>query len=95
MAAAELIGNAARGGDLAWVAVSVERGRITAARGEGTGAAELCRAVRGLTLLEAGAVPGPPLVLDALHEALGPAVRAWPEPGRFRFWSRRLWPPGS
>jgi len=82
MAAAELIGNAARGGDLAWVAVSVERGRITAARGEGTGAAELCRAVRGLTLLEAGAVPGPPLVLDALHEALGPAVRAWPEPGR-------------
>ena len=71
-----------RGGDLAWVAVSVERGRIAAARGEGTGAAELCRAVRGLTLLEAGAVRGTPLALDALHDALGPAVRARPEPGR-------------
>ncbi len=82
MATAELIGNAARGGDLAWVAVQVEHGRITEARGEGTGAAELCREIRGLTLLEAAAVPGSPLALDALHDALGPAVRARPEPGR-------------
>ena len=47
MATAELIGNAAQGDDLAWVAVSLEVGRIASARGEGEGAAELCRAVRG------------------------------------------------
>jgi tRNA-uridine 2-sulfurtransferase len=82
MAVAELIGNAARGGDLAWVAVEVERGRIASARGEGEGAAELCRAVRGLTPLEAAAVPGTALALDALHDALGPAVRARPDAGR-------------
>jgi tRNA-specific 2-thiouridylase len=82
MPAAELIGNAARGDDVAWVALTVDRGRIVSARGEGTGAAGLCRAVRGLTLLEAGAVRAPALVLDALHDALGPAVRARPEPAR-------------
>ena len=82
MAAAKLIGNAARDGDLAWVAVGVERGRITSARGEGEGTAELCRAVRGMTLLEAAAVPGRPLALDALHDGLGPAVRAPLDAGR-------------
>ena len=82
MASAELIGNAARDGDLAWVAVSTERGRVSAARGDGPGTAELCRAVRGLTLLEAAAVPGDPLALDALHDALGPAVRARQYDGR-------------
>ena len=82
MTTAELIGNAARGDDLAWVALSVEGGRIVSARGEGAGTAELCAAVRGLTLLEAAAVSGAPLALDALHDALGPAVRARPEPGR-------------
>lgn len=82
MTTAELIGNAARGDDLAWIALSVERGRIVSARGEGTGAAQLCANVHGLTLLEAAAVPGATLALDALHDALGPAVRARPEPGR-------------
>jgi tRNA-specific 2-thiouridylase len=82
MATAELIGNAARDGDLAWVAVTTERGRVSRARGDGPGTAELCRAVRGLTLLEAAAVPGDPLALDALHDALGPAVRARPDDGR-------------
>jgi tRNA-specific 2-thiouridylase len=82
MATAELIGNAARGDDLAWVALSVERGRVAAARGEGPGVAALCADVRGLSLLEAAAVPGAPLGLEALHDALGPAVRARPEPGR-------------
>jgi tRNA-uridine 2-sulfurtransferase len=82
MGARELIGNAARGADLAWVALSVERGRVVAARGEGEGVEELCKAVRGLAPLEAAAVPGPQLALDALHDALGPAVRARPEPGR-------------
>jgi tRNA-specific 2-thiouridylase len=82
MASAELIGNAVREGDLAWVALSSERGRVVAARGDGPGVPELCAAVRGLTLLEAAAVPGLPLALDALHDALGPAVRARPDPGR-------------
>jgi tRNA-specific 2-thiouridylase len=82
MPSAELIGNAARDGDLAWVAVTEERGRVVAARGDGPGTAELCRAVRGLTLLEAAAVPGQPLALDALHDAVGPSVRARPEPAR-------------
>ena len=82
MAGSELIGNAARGDDLAWVALSVERGRIASARGEGDGVAELCEAVAGLAPLQAAAVPGPQLALDALHEALGPAVRARREPGR-------------
>jgi tRNA-specific 2-thiouridylase len=82
MADAELIGNAARDRDLAWVAVTTERGRIAAARGDGPGTAELCRSVRGLTLLEAAAVPGGPLALDALHDAIGPAVRARPTAGR-------------
>jgi tRNA-specific 2-thiouridylase len=82
MATVQLIGNAARGDDLAWITLSVERGRVASARGEGTGAAELCAAVHGLTLLEAAAVPGAALALDALHDALGPAVRARPKPGR-------------
>lgn len=82
MANAELIGNAARDGDLAWVAVTADRGRVVSARGDGSGAAGLCRALRGLTLLEAAAVPGDPLALDALHDALGPAIRARPDPGR-------------
>jgi tRNA-specific 2-thiouridylase len=82
MATAVLHGNAARGGDLAWVALESEGGRIVSARGEGEGAAGLCSAVRGLTLLEAAAVPGPPLALDALHDALGPAVVAGPDPAR-------------
>jgi tRNA-uridine 2-sulfurtransferase len=82
MATAELIGNAARGDDLAWVALTVDGGRIASARGDGTGAGALCDAVRGLTPLEAASVPGAPLALDALHDALGPAVRARPEPGR-------------
>ena len=82
MANAELSGNAARDGDLAWVAVTADRGRVVSARGDGPGAAELSRALRGLTLLEAAAVPGDPLALDALHDALGPAVRAGPDPCR-------------
>jgi tRNA-uridine 2-sulfurtransferase len=76
MTTRELIGNAARGDDLAWVALTERDGRLTEARGDGPGVEELCREVRGLTLLEAAAVPGNPLALDALHDALGPAVRA-------------------
>ncbi|HSK15448.1 MAG TPA: tRNA 2-thiouridine(34) synthase MnmA [Gaiellaceae bacterium] len=82
MANADLIGNAARGGDLAWIGLGVEAGRIVSARGEGPGARELCAGVRGLTLLEAAAATGAPLALDALHDALGPAVAARLDPAR-------------
>ena len=82
MATEQLIGNAARGDDLAWVALTVVRNRIESAQGEGEGAEPLCAAVKGLTTLEAAAVPGAPLALDALHDALGPAVRAASSPDR-------------
>ncbi len=82
MAASELHGNASRAGDLAWVSLTSERGRIVAAGGAGPGVHELCRAVTGRTLLEAAAVPGEALALDALHDALGPAVRAPAAPRR-------------
>ncbi|HVD66915.1 MAG TPA: tRNA 2-thiouridine(34) synthase MnmA [Gaiellaceae bacterium] len=78
----ELIGNAAREGDLAWVRLDVRGQRIDRAAGEGEGTAELCRAVEGLSLLEAAAVPGPRLAADALHDALGPAVAARPRADR-------------
>ena len=71
-----LIGNSVRGGDVAWVRLDVDRGRVLEASGEGSGVTDLCRAVRGLTLLEAAAVPGEPLAGDALHDALGPALSA-------------------
>jgi tRNA-uridine 2-sulfurtransferase len=77
-----LIGDSARDGDLAWVRLGLDGDRIVSAEGEGPGVAELCRDVRGLTALAAAAVPGEPLAADALHDALGPAVRAEPEPGR-------------
>lgn len=82
MTSAELIGNAARDGDLAWITLRTERGRVVAARGDGPGAAELCGSLHGLRLLEAAAVPGEPLALDALHDALGPAVGAAPDASR-------------
>jgi tRNA-specific 2-thiouridylase len=82
MEARELIGNAAQAGDLAWVRLSCEEGRVTAASGDGPGVAELCRAVRGLTLLEAASLPGGRLAADALADALGPAVAASPDPAR-------------
>jgi tRNA-uridine 2-sulfurtransferase len=82
MASRELIGNAARDCDLAWVAVTVAQGKVVAARGEGRGTQSLCHEVTGLGLLEAAAVPGEPLALDALHDALGPAISAQPSPNR-------------
>jgi tRNA-uridine 2-sulfurtransferase len=82
MDARDLIGNAARGEELAWVRLTVDEGRVTAAAGEGSGVDDLCEAVRGLTLLEAAAVPGTELAGDALADALGPAVAAAPAAGR-------------
>jgi tRNA-specific 2-thiouridylase len=69
-------GSASDCGDLAWVELDVERGRVLAARGEGPGVAELTRAISGLRVLQAAAVPGSRLAGDALHEALAQAATA-------------------
>jgi tRNA-specific 2-thiouridylase len=72
----DVIGNAALGADLAWVRLTLRAGRVQDATGEGDGIQELCRAVRGLPVLEAAAVPAPRLAAEALHDALGPAAVA-------------------
>jgi tRNA-specific 2-thiouridylase len=78
----ELVGNAARDGDLAWVRLTVSGQRIESAHGEGAGVGELLREVEGRTFLEAASVPGERLAADALHDALGPAVAAAPRAER-------------
>jgi tRNA-specific 2-thiouridylase len=77
-----LIGNSARAGDVAWVCLEASGDRITAAGGEGPGVADLCGAVRGLSMLEAAAVGGEELAVDALHDALGPVIHAAPDDAR-------------
>jgi len=67
----ELLGDAARGTDWAAVRLKVERGRIVDADADG-----VAHDLRGLTLLEAAAVGGEVLPVDALANALGPAVAA-------------------
>ena len=78
----ELIGDAGRGDEWVWMRLTVSAQRIVEAAGEGPGAAELARAVSGLTLFEAAAVPGELLAADALASALGPCVRAFADPRR-------------
>jgi tRNA-specific 2-thiouridylase len=73
----ELVGDSARGSDWAAVRLRVARGVIVEADADGV-AADL----RGLTLLEAAAVGGETLPVDALANALGPAVTAPRSPGR-------------
>jgi tRNA-uridine 2-sulfurtransferase len=77
-----LIGNSARAGDVAWVRLEANGDRITAAGGEGPGVADLCGAVGGLSMLEAAAVAGEELAVDALHDALGPVIHAAPDDAR-------------
>ena len=77
MAPVELVGDSARGEAYARVRLLVDRGRIVDADAPG-----LARPLRGLTLLEAAAVPGDTLAADALANALGPAVAAAPDPTR-------------
>ena len=72
----ELIGNSARGADVAWVRLELDGARIASATGEGAGVSDLCARVVGRTMLEAAAIPGEPLATDALHDALGPALQA-------------------
>jgi tRNA-specific 2-thiouridylase len=73
----ELLGDSARGADWAAVRLRVERGRIVDADADGLDAD-----LRGLTLLEAAAVGGETLPVDALANALGPAVAAAPRASR-------------
>jgi tRNA-specific 2-thiouridylase len=73
----ELLGDSARDDDWAAVRLRVDRGRIVEAD-----AAGLARDLRGLTLLEAAAVGGETLAVDALANAIGPAIRAHVEERR-------------
>jgi tRNA-uridine 2-sulfurtransferase len=73
----ELIGDSARGTDFALVRLRVDRDRIVDADAEG-----LAHDLRGLSLLEAAAVGGETLAVDALANALGPVVRASADPDR-------------
>jgi tRNA-specific 2-thiouridylase len=78
----ELIGNSGRGGEIAWIRLGLDMDHIASAQGDGPGVGELCSAIRGLTTLEAAAVPGASLAADALHDALGPAIAARPDESR-------------
>jgi tRNA-uridine 2-sulfurtransferase len=73
----ELIGDSARGEEFALVRLTVDGDRIVAADAPG-----LARPLAGLTLLEAAAVGGETLAVDALANAIGPHVRAAPDPSR-------------
>jgi len=73
----EVVGDASRDGDWALVRLSVENERIVRAE-----AAGLERPLEGLSLLEAAAVGGDNLAVDALANALGQVFRAEPAPGR-------------
>src|SRR6187200_1421503 len=73
----EAVGDASREGSFALVRLAVEGDRIVRAEAEG-----LERSLEGLTLLEAAAVGGETLAVDALANALGPVFRAAPAPGR-------------
>jgi len=73
----QVLGDATRGGEWAAVRLEVEGERIVAADAPG-----LERDPAGLTLLEAAALGGEPLAVEALAAALGQVFRASPEPGR-------------
>ena len=73
----ELVGDSSRDGDWALVRLTVDRDRIISADAPG-----LERPLEGLTLLEAAAVGGEVLAVDALANAIGPAFVAAPSPTR-------------
>jgi tRNA-uridine 2-sulfurtransferase len=78
----QVVGNSAENGDLVWIRLTVEDGRVVDGVGDGPGVPALCRSVRGLRVLDAAAVSGERLALDALHDALGVAVTAEPRAER-------------
>ncbi len=71
------MGDATRGGQWAAVRLVVDRDRIISADAHG-----LDCSLKGLTLLQAAAVGGEPLVVEALAAALGQVFCAAPSPGR-------------
>src|SRR4051794_41934383 len=73
----EVIGDSSRGADFALVRLTVDGGRIVAADAPG-----LERDLVGPTLLEAAAVGGETLAVDALANALAPVFRAAPHTDR-------------
>jgi tRNA-uridine 2-sulfurtransferase len=73
----EVVGDSARGDELAFVRLTVDGDRVVAADAPG-----MERPLAGLTLLEAAAVPGETLAADALANALSQIVRAEPDPRR-------------
>jgi tRNA-specific 2-thiouridylase len=70
----EVLGDSARGSDFALVRLEVDGDRIVAADADG-----LERGLVGLTLLEAAAVGGDELAVDALANALARVFRAEPD----------------
>ena len=73
----EVVGDSARGADLAFVRLTVDDERIVEADAPG-----MSRPLVGLTLLEAAAVPGETLAADALANALAEVFHAQPDPER-------------
>jgi tRNA-specific 2-thiouridylase len=73
----EVSGDSARDGDWAFVRLKVDRDRIVDCDADG-----LDVDLRGLTLLEAAAVSGETLAVDALANALAPVFTAAPCPSR-------------
>jgi tRNA-specific 2-thiouridylase len=73
----DVFGDATRGEDWASVRLTLDGDTIVAAHVSG-----LDRPLLGLTLLEAAAVGGEQLAVDALAAALGPVFHAEPEAGR-------------
>jgi tRNA-uridine 2-sulfurtransferase len=73
----EVVGDASRAGEWRLVRLSVDGDRIVSADAEG-----LDRPLDGLTLLDAAAVGGDELSVDALASAIGPIFRARRDPER-------------
>ena len=73
----EVVGDSSREGRWALVRLTLDGDRIVSAEAEG-----LARPLEGLTLLEAAAVGGDELAMDALANALGPVFRAAPKASR-------------
>jgi tRNA-specific 2-thiouridylase len=73
----DILGDSARGDEFALVRLTVDGDRIVAADAPG-----LERPLEGLTLLEAAAVGGETLAVDALANALGGVFHAAPGPDR-------------
>ena len=73
----QIFGDSARGTEFAFVRLTIDRDRIVAADASG-----LERSLVGLTLLEAAAVGGETLAVDALANAIGPVFHAARSPER-------------